>query len=80
MSPVRYKSIGGSFSTALNRFKIYSKQGRTESRDVEANVPSDEKLGSLEQDAMSEGVDDKGKEKTRNAKMGHYRTQSLQIN
>ena len=46
-------------------------------------MPSDDKLGSLEQDAMAEGVDgsaSKGKEKTRNAKMGHYRTQSLQIN
>ena len=46
-------------------------------------MPSDDKLGSLEQEVMAEGADgsaSKGKEKTRNAKMGHYRTQSLQIN
>ena len=46
-------------------------------------MPSDEKLGSLSHDEMAEGLDgskSRGKEKTRNDKMGHYRTQSLQIN
>ena len=47
-------------------------------------MPSDDKMGSLDRDMAegAEGLEGKGKEKTRNSKFGHYRTQtqSLQIN
>ena len=47
-------------------------------------MPSEDKMGSIDREMAegAEGLEVKGKEKTRNSKFGHYRTQtqSLQIN
>ena len=79
VSPVRYRSNAGFLGSTLNRFKVYNNRQRCETPNVD-DVDLCEKGSAIKppDDERAELID--GQAKSRTQKMGHYRTQSLQVN
>ena len=69
VSPVRTKSLAGSFNSTLNRFKIYMQQREANNKSVEGT--GDKKSGQEERSSVGEN--------SRQQRVSHYRTQSQNV-